>query len=286
MMSDVAKVSFYAKNKTVCPVCGTEFYRENLLSGGGRMNAGDLTPEMHRLYEPTQKYGKVYPLLYPITVCPGCYTAAFEKDFNEISPEILSELEETKAERVHSIEKLFPKIDFNQSRGLKEGIASYILAMICYDAFPIDQVPTLKQALSALRASWLCRHLDEELKGENYDYLARVFYRKAAFFYRQVVEKEQSGKESIENVGNFGPDIDNNYGFDGVMYLTGYLEYAYGQKENSEVRLERLKNSMTVISRIVGMRKSSKSKPSTLVENAIDLHGKIKKEIKNLEGNA
>jgi uncharacterized protein (DUF2225 family) len=101
-----------------------------------------------------------------------------------------------------------------------------------------------------------------------------------------VVEKEQSGKESIENVGNFGPDIDNNYGFDGVMYLTGYLEYAYGQKENSEVRLERLKNSMTVISRIVGMRKSSKSKPSTLVENAIDLHGKIKKEIKNLEGNA
>jgi len=33
------------------------------------------------------------------------------------------------------------------------------------------------------------------------------------------------------------------------------------------------------------MRKSSKSKPSALVENAIELHGKIKKEIKTLEGN-
>ena len=69
-MAEKVKISFFAKNKTICPVCGAEFFRENLLSGGGRMNAGNLTPEMHRLYEPTHKYGKVYPLIYSVTVCP------------------------------------------------------------------------------------------------------------------------------------------------------------------------------------------------------------------------
>jgi len=284
-MAEKVKVSFYAKNKTVCPVCDTEFYRENLLSGGGRMNAGNLTPEMHRLYEPTQKYGKVYPLIYPVTVCPTCYSAAFEKDFTAIDGLTIGKLEESRSDRVNTINKLFPEMDFTQPRGLKAGIASYILAMISYDSFPVEFVPTFKQALVTLRASWLCRHMESEETGQNFEYLSRVFYRKAAFFYRQVVENEQTGKESIEDVGNFGPDIDNNYGFDGVIYLAGYLEYSYGQKEDAKVRLERMKGSLTVISRIVGMRKSSKSKPSVLVENAIELHGKIKKEIKNLEGN-
>jgi len=284
-MSEVAKVSFYAKNKTVCPVCDTEFYRENLLSGGGRMNAGNLTLEMHRLYEPTQKYGKVYPLIYPITVCPSCYSAAFEKDFSEIETGTVLKLEDSKTDRLNAIDKLFPGLDFSQNRGLEAGIASYLLAMISYDSFPIESTPTFKQAMATLRAAWLCRHMEKENSNGNFEYLARIFYRKAAFFYRQVVNNEQTGKESIEDVGNFGPDIDNNYGYDGVIYLAGYLEYSYGQKEDVDVRLERLKGSLTVISRIVGMRKSSKSKPSALVENAIELHGKIKKEIKNLEGN-
>lgn len=249
------------------------------------MNAGALTPEMHRIYEPTQKFGKVYPLIYPISVCPNCYSAAFEKDFVEMQTTTASRLVSSASDRKSTINRLFPGIDFTQNRGLQEGIASYILAMITYDYYPAESTPTFKQALATLRTAWLCRHMDDEEPGENYEYMARIFYRKASFFYRQVVENEQTGKESVENVGNFGPDIDNNYGFDGVMYLAGYLEYSYGQREDLQARLTRLKNSMTVVSRIVGMRKSSKSKPSTLVENAIELHGNIKKEIKELEGN-
>lgn len=285
-MAETVKISFYAKNKIICPVCDKEFYRENLLTGGGRMNAGDLTKELHRLYEPTQKYGKVFPLIYSVTVCPACYTAAFEKDFIEMTTPTAVKLEKMKADRINSIIKLFPDLDFSRQRTLTEGIASYILAMISYDSFPVEQVPTFKQAMASIRASWLCNSMNKDHKGENYDYLSRIFYRKSAFFYRQIVENEQSGKESIENVANFGPDIDNNYGFDGVIYLAGYLEYVYGQKGDLAERLARLRQSLTVISRIVGMRKSSKSKPSTLVENAIELHGEIKKEIKNLEGNA
>lgn len=284
-MAEAAKISFYAKNKTVCPVCEAEFYRENLLSGGGRMNAGNLTPELHRLFEPTQKYGKVYPLIYPVTVCPECYTAAYEKDFSEIDEPTAIKLVQSRVDRVSAVENLFPELNFSKSRDLTTGIASYLLATVSYDSFPVEISPTFKQGMSTLRAAWLCRHIDREIQNENFDYLARIFYRKASFFYRQIVEYEQDGTESIENLGNFGPDIDNNYGYDGVLYLAGYLEYSYGQKEDLSVRLDRLKTSMTVISRIVGMRKSSKTKPSTLVENAIELHGKIKKEIKTLEGN-
>ena len=57
------KISYRAKNETACPVCDNTFRREELLTGGGRMNAGDLTDELHRIYLPTQRYGEVYPLI-------------------------------------------------------------------------------------------------------------------------------------------------------------------------------------------------------------------------------
>ena len=38
-------ITFYAKQNAVCPACGKEFPREELLSGGGRLIAGDLTDE-------------------------------------------------------------------------------------------------------------------------------------------------------------------------------------------------------------------------------------------------
>ena len=52
-------ISFYAKEKMLCPVCKKSFAREEMLSGGGRMIAGDLTDELHRQYEPSAKYGKI-----------------------------------------------------------------------------------------------------------------------------------------------------------------------------------------------------------------------------------
>jgi uncharacterized protein (DUF2225 family) len=38
------KISFRQKNATICPVCGYEFYREEMLTGGGGgLIAGKLT---------------------------------------------------------------------------------------------------------------------------------------------------------------------------------------------------------------------------------------------------
>ncbi|MDR1127800.1 MAG: DUF2225 domain-containing protein, partial [Treponema sp.] len=41
MASDL-KISFHSKEEYQCPLCGTGFHREELLSGSGRLIAGIL----------------------------------------------------------------------------------------------------------------------------------------------------------------------------------------------------------------------------------------------------
>ncbi len=283
MAEKKTKITFFSKKPIGCPVCGTKFHRENLLTGGGRMIAGDLTEDLHRQYEPSQKFGEVYPLLYEVVVCPTCYYAAYDKDFSRIEKDVSSRLEAKTAQRQQSVEKVFPELDFTDFRRLVEGAASYHLAVMCYDDMPVDMVPTFRQALSAIRAAWLFKDLHAKYPGENYDYLASIYYRKAAFFYRMVVENEQTGKESMGGIGHFGPDVDNNYGYEGILYLMAYLEFHYGTKTDPAKRLKNLVYARQTISRIVGMGKSSKSKPSALLDMGRDMHKLIGAEISELE---
>ncbi|MDR3166363.1 MAG: DUF2225 domain-containing protein, partial [Treponema sp.] len=80
------RISFQSKEEFICPACETVFHREELLTGGGRLIAGMLTNELHRLYEPSSKYGEVYPLAYQATVCPECWFASMDKDFPLLPP--------------------------------------------------------------------------------------------------------------------------------------------------------------------------------------------------------
>ena len=64
------KISYRAKEATKCPVCGTTHFKEELLSGSGRLIAGKLTQELQRLYEDNKKWGKIIPLVYHVQVCP------------------------------------------------------------------------------------------------------------------------------------------------------------------------------------------------------------------------
>ena len=82
-------------------------------------------------------------------------------------------------------------------------------------------------------------------------------------------------------LNNFGPDMDKNYGWDGVVYLTGLLEYKYGQHEDIQLRLKKLSESKTAIARIFGLGKSSKNKPGPLLEHARELYDNLTKELKD-----
>ena len=274
-----AAISYYSKEQIDCPVCSAKFKREEMYSGGGRVIAGDLTEELRRLYEPSAKYGAVYPLIYSMTVCPKCLYAGFPQDFRTIETSVAEKLLEKMNERFVAVNSLFGHVDFTTARGLHEGAASYYLAMLCYDDFDSKASPTIKQAICALRDAWLFQTLGEKEPEENYGYVSQLFYQKALFLYRRALELETTGKEMIAGLKSFGPDVDKNYGYDGVIYLGALLEYRYGQRQDAETRLKRLKMHKIALAKLFGLGKSSKSKPGPLLEHARSLYDALKVEL-------
>lgn len=268
-------VSFFQKTKTSCPVCDTGFFREELLTGRGRLIAGNLTKELRRLYEESKKFGEVHPLVYPVTVCPNCYYASWKEDFEKLPPKSRMRAEQEIEQRIKLVGPLIAGVDFRAPRRLEEGLVSYILALHCYDYFQKDQSPIIKQAISSLRAAWLAVDLHKAYEEENYLYLAKMLYRKGAFFYSFGLESEQNGKQSIGGCPNLGPDLDKNYGYDGVIYLTSYLEYHFGPVSDPEERRKNLEKSKRAVARIFGMGKASKNKPQAILDNARELYDEI-----------
>ncbi len=282
----VKKLTFFANKPTLCPICAEKFFREELLSGGGRLIAGKLTDELRRMYEPSLKYGELSPLVYPVTVCPACYYAAFNDDFPHVERDALARIEGTTAARRKSVELLFTDLDFKHPRTLKEGMASCYLALDCYDHFKTHFMPTIKQGILCLRSAWLLSDLHRKYPDANYDYATKIFYRKALFFYRLSLERDQKGVEPLQTRANFGPDTDKNYGYDGVLYLSGYLEYMYGARQGGEQRVKTLQHVKRLFGKIFGLGKSSKNKPSPILEKAKDIYVKIGEEIDALGGGA
>ena len=280
------KISYFTKCETECPLCNCKFRREDLLTGSGRLISGELKVDLKREYVKNEKYGDVFPRIYSITVCPGCYLAAFPTEFNTIAtfgPQIRQRLISCEQKR-KGIKSLFDdNLNFDQPRGLREGAASYILAMMCYEHIDKSHNPTLNQAKCAIRAAWVFEDLHKENSNQNYNYLQKIFYYKAAYLYKLTIEKEQDNSEPISTEAVFGPDTDKNYGYDSALYLSGLLEYFYGNKDNKEYRYNQLVEIKTVLSKIAGMGKSSKEKPSILLDKIKEVYFKISKEIKTLK---
>jgi uncharacterized protein (DUF2225 family) len=270
-----ASITFFQRNPINCPICDATIFREELLTGRGRLIAGNLTPELRRLYEESKKYGEVSPLVYPVTVCPDCYYAAWKEDFLRVPEAAVPILQDDRNKRTEAVGQLLGYVNFTRPRTLKEGLASYYLASRCYDHFTKDFSPVIHQAICCLRAAWLCNDLERLNPGENYGYLGRLFYRKARFFYILALEYEQKGVQTVSGCPNLGPDIDKNYSYDGMIYLAGYLEYHFGPRKNPEKRQEALLRAKRSVARIFGMGKASRNKPLPLLENSKSLYLEI-----------
>ena len=270
------KISYWSKNRCHCPVCQNNFEREEMLSGSGRMIAGELTDELHRVFEPSAKYGQIYPVIYSIGACPKCHTALFWSDFEEIQDNnSLNALLADSKNRKEIVNNMFPYYELTRERNLLDGAAMYYLALLSYEKVDLSYAPTMKRAIISLRLAWICRDLQKIVPEHNYDYAAEVFYRKAQFFYEQTLINETQRIETIAKITNFGPDIDKNYGYDGVIYLNSLLEYKYVQKEDMQMRYKKLDANKRSIARIFGLGKSSKSKPGPLLEKSRDLYDKL-----------
>ena len=274
-----AKVSFQSKEEYVCPLCETEFHREEIYSGSGRLIAGVLTDELHRLYEPSIKFGEVFPLIYQATVCPECWFASMEKDFTDIPEHAKSKAIEDREKRVAETKMIFPEADFSNSRDLVLGAASLYLVVRCYEFFPKEFSPTIKQGITSLRAAWLLDELNNKFPNQHYDWLSRLFKKKASYFYNEAIRREQAGKETLSSLKIFGPDTDKNYGYEGALYLSALLRFKYSFYDHPQVRVKTLDEAKRTIARIFGVGKSSKGKPGPLLEHVRELYDNITKEL-------
>ena len=277
------RLTFFQKRPTECPVCGAKHYREELLSGGGRLIAAALTDELRRAYEPSKKYGDVHPLVYAVAVCPVCLFAAWPADFPHLPEDSLHQAEVHADERRDSLALILPELDFTSPRGLREGMASYFLAVACYPFFDRRSNPTFKAGLAALRAAWLLNDLHEREAGEGWDELARSFYRSARDHYLLTLEREQKGQEALDESLQLGPDLDKNYGYDGVIYLAGYLDWKYGDASDPASRVKSLEFAKRMIAKVFGMGRATKAKPSVILDKAHDVYAAIGAEIDRLK---
>ena len=275
------KVTFYAKEAIRCPVCDASFHREELFSG--RVNADEMTDELHRTYKPLHAFGEVHPLVYELDVCPSCFYAAFRADFLPAGGKFSQALRDRIEARIEEVQRVFSPIDYQSPRGLLEGAASYYLALQSYELFSKEFAPTIKCALSSVRAAWLCHDLHAKAPNDNWDYVAGLFYRKARFYYRAAIELEQSGKEPYSSQRNLGPDTDKNYGHEGVLYTAAILELKYGPTDDADLRAERLKAAKVSVARMFGFGKKNKAKPGPLLEKARDLYDRLKAELQEGE---
>ena len=275
-MTDQKRVSFRQKTETICPVCSNEFHREELLSGGGRLIAGRLTDELRRKYEASKKFGKIYPMAFVVTVCPSCYYSSFHKDFTNLQTNEIHKLREMTSARKNAVRKFFGNIAFEDDREIQLGAASYMLNVDCYTVRNKKVAPTFKMALSSIRAAWLFADLAEEFPQKPYKKISLFFYKKSYELYVKVLDIMQSGEESLDAIGNMGPDTDKNWGYDGLLYLTAILTVKIGSKDpDINKRIENFNKCKKYLSRLFGIGKTSKSKPSELLDMTKDLFDKI-----------
>ncbi len=286
-MNSQKNISYRAKEATNCPICGTSFYREFLLTGGGRLIAGNLTPELRRLYVPSRKFGVVIPLIYPISVCPNCYYASFGDDFNKIQENEIQKIKSETSNRKEDIHKIFGKLNFDENRHLINGTASYILALDCYQKRGVNVAPTPKKAICSLRAAWLLGDIHEKFSDVGYDKIQKFLYLKAVSYYKKVLEIMTSGSEPHDQfVQLLGPDTDKNWGFDGVIYLNSFFNYKFLDEfaSTDQAKVKLLEETKRMVGKLYGLGKISKSKPSVLVNLARDLYESINKKLEEITG--
>ena len=284
-MEETKKISFRQKNPTQCPICKNEFYREEMFTGSGRLIAEKLTDELRRLYKESQKFGKVYPLVYMLSVCPNCLYTAYPKDFSDVTDAEITKLQEMRSARKSAAAKFFGELNFNEDRNLTLGAASFMLAVDCYNFRRKNVAPTFKKGVSSIRAAWLFSDLAEEFPDQPYKKLSFFFYKKSYEYYLKILDLLQTGAEPADAAGNMGPDSDKNWGYEGILYVSAVLTVKYGTTEKDiNKRIENFNISKRYLSRLFGSGKSSKTIPTELLEKTRILYEKINLMLEQWEG--
>ncbi len=274
--------TFFSSKPIECPSCENEVYQESILSGKGRLDAGELREDLYRNYNVTEEFGNMYPFLYAVTTCPKCLYTTFSKDFLVIHKRNKKTL--FHSDMIHKRKKtlsfLFKKIpDFKQKKDIMSAFASYLLAMDTYNEIRSRDSPSIRMAICSLRSAWIAKILEEHKYGDFMKTLKDIFYRKSYFFYKRSLQYDTIGKESLGNIWSLGPDIDKDYGYEGVVYLLAWYVVKYESLNDPTQRRNELQKARTNLSKVFGFGKASREKPSILLSIARDVFDKTEKEM-------
>jgi len=144
-----------------------------------------------------------------------------------------------------------------------------------------------KKAVCALKAAWYFDDLHAEFPALGYDRVRDTLYQKAASWYGLTLDIMQTGQEPVDSAAPIlGPDTDNNWGFDGVIYLNAYLTMKFRDMMSDipDERVKLLAKSKRMLAKLYGSGKSSKSKPSAILDMAKELYDELAKLIESLGG--
>ena len=272
----MSSISFFANTPVDCPVCESSFKQEVLRTGRGRIIAGDLLSDLRRSYKPSPKYGIVNPLIYNIVVCPQCLYATMPDDFKKVRAEFIPQIRETEENRKKYVKTIFDEeVDYQSSRTVLSGAASMFLAVSTYSCFPKDLSPTVRKAVCALRSSWLCRDLIADHPDRNFAAVYWYFRRLAWKLYERFIRYAETGEEAFDNMKKLGPDVDTDYGYDGALYIMSYLGYELKDFMDEYSKYQKFSYYRNALSKVFGFGKSSKEKPSNILEIARELHEKM-----------
>lgn len=276
-------ISYRSKNATVCPICSYEFRRELLHSGGGRLIAAELTPELRRTYESSKKYGAIHTLAYPVVTCPKCLYSGLQGDYSNINDDEKQAHTNAIKERWVGIEKIMGRLDFHKERDLRLGAASYLLAIDCYQRRARRVAPTAKKAVCSLRAAWLFSDLHKQSPQSNFHKVSDLLYSKAWRYYHSLLNIMSRGDEPQEQfMSILGPDTDKNWGFDGVIYINSYLVFKRIERLSleKEAKIKMLDEARRNLGRLYGYGRYSADRPSPIVNLARDLYGGLGEMLK------
>ncbi|HPG30430.1 MAG TPA: DUF2225 domain-containing protein [bacterium] len=269
-------LSTFKKESRKCPVCENQFKEEFMLTGSMRQVSINMNEELRTFYKDYQGI-PVAPFVYEVITCPKCYYSSLISDFNSLyqqkqnytekETELIKNLRITAIKNQNQRKELIKNIsgvNFEESKNLETSLASFILAIDCYNYFNEKSLPDTKKAVCAIRAAWLAGDL-------NLSVLQDSYYKEAHKYYSLIANKpDDSGGFKL------GPDWGNNFGFEGVRFIKVMLDLRFlDEIENIKQRFEVMQNVRATFSKIRGLGKASQNKRGPLLKIAEDMFEKV-----------
>ncbi len=281
--------SFFHDVPIKCPVCEHSFKKEVMRFGHGRLISIDIDAELKQTYKFSKKFGEIYPYIYNIFICPNCWFAALSEDFNRKDFYNYTGLRADEKFRRRQGRELSPQVDFDSYRTLENGLVGYFLAILCYAYCSFGSFAEAKKSIAAIRAAWCIGDIiagthDSELIPP---YAAlKQYFRYTAYLesshhlkslYKPAVSKDNFAVEI------YGPDVNKDLGFNGFLYLNNYLSLEFLALEaTAYAQYKRMEKSRNTLSKVFGFGKSSRQKPSVLMNKARDLYKEVKEKAEAL----